>query len=361
MSQRILVIGAGVSGLTTARCLIDSGFEVIVLAAQSAELTPSIVAGALWEWPPAVCGHHTNTESLRHSKEWARSSYERFRKLASSEETGVRIVPTVFYSRYSVKDCDDEWKKMQEVISHVEQFEHSAGLIDRYGVNRELGFQDAYSYLAPIIHTSQYMGWLRRDLESRRCQFEERKLGGALTESEKELRAEFRASVILNCSGLGSIELAEDEMQPLRGALLRIRNDGSDFSRIDSAHCVAHDDTSEGQQMVYIIPRGKDHVLLGGIAESGEWDTDIDMESHPPVAGILRRCQSFMPALKEASLDDSDPIRVGLRPYRSQNVRLEQEPGYPVIHNYGHGGSGFSFSWECGEEVAALATAITGS
>ena len=113
--------------------------------------------------------------------------------------------------------------------------------------------------------------------------------------------------------------------------------------------------------MVYIIPRGKDHVLLGGIAESGEWDTDIDMESHPPVAGILRRCQSFMPALKEASLDDSDPIRVGLRPYRSQNVRLEQEPGYPVIHNYGHGGSGFSFSWGCGEEVAALATAITGS
>ena len=48
MGKHALVIGSGVSGLTTARCLIDSGFEVIVLAERNAELAPSVIAGALW-------------------------------------------------------------------------------------------------------------------------------------------------------------------------------------------------------------------------------------------------------------------------------------------------------------------------
>jgi D-amino-acid oxidase len=39
-------------------------------------------------------------------------------------------------------------------------------------------------------------------------------------------------------------------------------------------------------------------------------------------------------------------------------VRLEKEKlrdGRAVIHNYGHGGSGFTLSWGCAHEVAQLA------
>ncbi|MEH1945315.1 MAG: FAD-dependent oxidoreductase, partial [Nostoc sp.] len=52
----ILVIGAGVSGLTTAICLREAGFNVVIVADRFAPDLTSIVAGALWEWPPAVCG-----------------------------------------------------------------------------------------------------------------------------------------------------------------------------------------------------------------------------------------------------------------------------------------------------------------
>jgi D-amino-acid oxidase len=49
--------------------------------------------------------------------------------------------------------------------------------------------------------------------------------------------------------------------------------------------------------------------------------------------------------------------RVGLRPFRKSGVRLEKEKlrdGPTVIHNYGHGGSGFTLSWGCGLEVLRL-------
>jgi len=59
-----------------------------------------------------------------------------------------------------------------------------------------------------------------------------------------------------------------------------------------------------------------------------------------------------MPVLRNAEIDAAEPVRVGLRPMRKQNVRLDQEPGRCIIHNYGHGGSGVTFSWGCAFEVA---------
>ncbi len=50
--------------------------------------------------------------------------------------------------------------------------------------------------------------------------------------------------------------------------------------------------------------------------------------------------------------------RVGLRPFRKSGVRLERNElrdGRTVIHNYGHGGSGFTLSWGCAREVVNLA------
>jgi D-amino-acid oxidase len=66
---------------------------------------------------------------------------------------------------------------------------------------------------------------------------------------------------------------------------------------------------------------------------------------------MFNRCREFMPALENAELDAAEPVRVGLRPVRPRNVRLETEPGTHIVHNYGHGGSGVTFSWGCALEV----------
>lgn len=50
-------------------------------------------------------------------------------------------------------------------------------------------------------------------------------------------------------------------------------------------------------------------------------------------------------------------VTVCLRPFRPAGPRLEAERfgDKTVVHNYGHGGSGWSLSWGCADEAAALA------
>lgn len=50
-------------------------------------------------------------------------------------------------------------------------------------------------------------------------------------------------------------------------------------------------------------------------------------------------------------------VTVCLRPFRASGPRLEVERfgARTVVHNYGHGGSGWSLSWGCASEAAALA------
>jgi D-amino-acid oxidase len=81
----------------------------------------------------------------------------------------------------------------------------------------------------------------------------------------------------------------------------------------------------------------------------------IGMSDYEPIRAMLQRCIEFMPALKDIQIDDAEPVRVGLRPMRRQDVRLEQESGTRIVHNYGHGGSGVTFSWGCALEVVDLA------
>jgi glycine/D-amino acid oxidase-like deaminating enzyme len=59
----------------------------------------------------------------------------------------------------------------------------------------------------------------------------------------------------------------------------------------------------------------------------------------------------------EASWDRVIRTTVGLRPHRDQGFVLKAEKldEKPVIHNYGHGGSGMSLSWGTGQIAAELA------
>ena len=347
-----LVLGGGVSGLTSALCLRDRGIRVTIIADQLAPHVTSVVAGALWEWPPAVCGYHHDEVSLARSKEWCMTSYRRFEKLAEDSSTGVYLRSANFYFRNRVEEHVLHFAKMQEINENVPGFRRDVGLIGENGVNENIGLVDAYQHLAPMVDTDVYMAWLLGQIQASGIPIVRRKVTCDLRQFGHVLMEEFDADVIVNCTGLGSHEIAGEPMYPLRGAVIRLINDGRKMPRLTQAHCVSHDHVTSDKEIVFIVPRGEDRIVLGAIAEAHEWSTDIGLHNHEPIRQIYDRCIEFLPMLKDAEIDPVEPVRVGLRPFRQGNVRLEAVVGTNIVHNYGHGGAGVTFSWGCAFEVA---------
>ncbi len=120
----VLVIGAGVTGLTMALVLARRGWQVTVVAERFAPDIVSTVAGALWELPPSVCGRHHDEPLLAHAAAWAMSSYHAFCRLAANPRTGVAMRPAVFYFRHRVDDHPAELAKMRKLAEQVPGFVH---------------------------------------------------------------------------------------------------------------------------------------------------------------------------------------------------------------------------------------------
>jgi len=186
------------------------------------------------------------------------------------------------------------------------------------------------------------------------------RIEGDLAEREDEILAEFDADVIVNCTGLGAAELTGESVYPLRGALVYAHNDGTRMPRINSAHCMAYDESVGGQNMVFIVPRGANLLVLGGLVEPGEWNTELTLDNYPPIRQMLSRYQDFLPVLRDARLATNPTVRVGLRPARTSGVRLDHQPGTRIVHNVGHGSSGVTLSWGCAKEVTRLVGVVGG-
>lgn len=165
---------------------------------------------------------------------------------------------------------------------------------------------------------------------------------------------------IVNCSGLGSIELAGDQgMFPARGILLKVKNDGSLFPKIE--FCVEGQRTSfgydeSGQEIVgrpYLIPRGEDSLMCGSFYQPNRWDHSASI-SAPYVQSMIRQCKDLCPCLN--SLRDSDfQVTIGIRPARKPGLRLEQDPIEPCIfHNYGHYRWGMTLNWGSARDIVYL-------
>jgi D-amino-acid oxidase len=372
-TKSILVIGAGVSGLTTALCLKEEGFNVKLVADKFAPQITSVVAGALWEWPPAVCGGEHDVTVMDRSKKWCISSYQKFLELEVDKETGVFLHPVVFYFKQpinvnlaieeyppgKVDSSSMDHSKMLETQAVVKDFLHDPNLIVKNGVNPSLNLKDAYTYLAPMIDTDTYIPWLYRQVQKAGISIFSKKISGLLKDLEAELLREFDVDLIINCTGLGSLEITNDSLlSPHRGALIRAINDGSSIPKITTAHCMTFDQYLGNQNMIFIVPRGTDRLLIGGLVEHNEWSTDINLENYSFIQDMFDRCVEFLPILKDIKLDNDEPVRVGLRPYRKHSVHLEHEPGTNIIHNYGHGGSGVTYSWGCAHEVVSLVSSM---
>ncbi|KAJ2995369.1 hypothetical protein NUW58_g1288 [Xylaria curta] len=364
-SPHILVIGGGVTGLVSSWVLLDRGYRVTILSkawASDEERLTSQIAGALWEFPPAVCGQHTDAISLAHSKKWCMTAYHIWDAIASipalSQESGVRMMPSDFFFLDNIDKDAHERSKMAEIMaSGVRGFYRGSDIIEDRGIDPSYGARDAYELMAPVIDTDKAMHWLTSLVKSKGANFVTETIEDDLLNIEDSLRARFNADVIVNCAGLQSYTLADDKtVYPIRGGLIRVINDGTDFPKVNAALTITADAAHSSNEIVFLVPRNDNILLIGGITEAHKWDLDLTLDS-PIIRRMRERCESFLPGLKDARLDQDYPLSQGLRPFRGSNVRVERElrrRGSRVVHSYGHGGAGWSLSFGCAQDVAGL-------
>ena len=150
---------------------------------------------------------------------------------------------------------------------------------------------------------------------------------------------EDRFDLVINCSGIGARELVPDPaMEPHRGQVAIV-------GKLDLPYAVVCDDPP----LMYAIPRSHDCVL-GGTNEV----SDNRAPDSSATKSIIQECQRALGFSAPTLLAE----RVGLRPGRKTGVRLAAEKlrdGRAVIHNYGHGGAGFTLSWGCAQNALELA------
>jgi len=307
----VLVIGAGVCGLTTGICLAEAGLSVTIRTAVPPERTTSVAAGAVWG--PVRVGPPDRV------LDWGRAGLDVLSKLAAEPGTGVRMASGKEVSRAPLEPY--YWTRLLPGLRLCETSE----LPD--------GFTHGWHYTTPLANMPVYLDYLRaRFIQAGGT------LGVAAAGSLSELAG--LAPVVVNCSGIGARDLVPDPaMVPVRGQVVIAANPGIEEFFIDR--------DEEEPWIVYMFPHG-DTVLLGGTNEEGAWDEE-------PKAFIAERivaqCSAIDPRLRGAEILGH---RVGLRPYRPE-VRLESEPfGRSVLwHNYGHGGAGISLSWGCAADITA--------
>ncbi|KAG0168692.1 hypothetical protein DFQ28_000848 [Apophysomyces sp. BC1034] len=364
-----LIVGGGVTGLTSAWVLLERGYRVTVIskeyASEEVRIT-SQIAGALWEWPPAVCGRHTDPISIIKSKRWCMVAYNKLEQMANdretSEKTGVKMRLANFFFRKPVNEDSYQLAKMNEIKENLRGFRHDAAIIEELGVSKEYGVVDVYQHLAPVIDTDKYMYWLIDHVRKLGASVLTREIHGDLFTQEDSLLRQYGADVLLNCTGLSGKELANDDtVYPLRGSLVRVINDGTKFPRINQAMALSLDGREGESDLIFIVPRNDNTLILGGMTEPNQWDLGVNLENYKPIRDMYERNIKFFPPLAKGEIDPKFPVANGLRPFRKQNVRVEREDRLhegtkksKLVHSYGQGGAGFTLSFGCAEDLADI-------
>lgn len=308
-----VVVGSGISGLTTAISLLEAGHDVRLVAAEGAMSTTSAVAAAVW-FP-------THVAPWERVSGWGAHTFGVLADQAASHVPGVVMRESL--SLYRESPGEPPWTAAVGNVRPARADELPAG------------YPHGLRYAVPLAEMPRYLPWLEARV---------RTLGGQMTRRQLRSLEEVGddADVVINCAGLGAGELVGDpSMYPVRGQVVRVSNPGLTMSVRDEEHPGGR---------AYVHPR-TDDCILGGTLDEGQWDTAVDSAVG---AAILARCADLVPALRDAHVIEQV---VGLRPGRP-TVRLEEggrlRSGARVVHNYGHGGSGITLCWGCAGEVTAL-------
>ncbi|HZR06869.1 MAG TPA: FAD-dependent oxidoreductase [Candidatus Udaeobacter sp.] len=337
MQHQVAIVGAGVSGLTCGIAFAERGHRTTIFAKKIGQQTTSGAAAALW-FPYDV-------EPADKVIPWALETCRTLIDLARGPDSGVSLIELRQFSRTG-KIAIPDWatslgaRRLSAVATALRRRADGSRGKRLETARRRQHFKSGFSLRVPLMDTTIYLDHLvNRFL----------KADGQITENvrfEKLEHVNPKFDLVINCAGIGARELVQDaDLEPHRGQVAIV-------PRIeDLPYAVVCDDTP----LMYAIPRTNDCVFGG----TNELSDNLAVDD-ATTTRIVAECARTLGIEKPNVLVE----RVGLRPFRKAGVRVERaglSDGRTVIHNYGHGGAGFTLSWGCAAEVFRLATTVLDS
>ena len=308
MERQVAIVGAGVSGLTCGVLFAERGYRTAIFAEETGQQTTSGAAAALW-FP-------YDAEPAEKVLSWALQTYKVLVDLTKDLHSGVSMIELRQFSRTGEIQIPDWAIPLGASVTPT-----------------VTTFKSGFTLNVPLMDTTIYLEYLANRFI---------KAGGEIHGDVKFEKLEDVGpafDLVINCAGIGARELVQDiDLEPHRGQVAIV-------PKIDNLCCAI---VCDDPPLMYAIPRTNDCVCGGTNEVSDNLDADPTTTAH-----ILDECSRVLKIENPPVLAE----RVGLRPFRKPGVRLECDrlrDGRTVIHNYGHGGSGFTLSWGCAEEVFAL-------
>ncbi|MTI88726.1 MAG: FAD-binding oxidoreductase [Balneolaceae bacterium] len=359
---KLMVIGAGISGLSTAIILQELGFQVEIISKHhpfKSDMDPAFAS----LFPSAsVIPHSVYSPSATNL---FKESQRRFKYLYQSGFPGIGI--NRHFELYTTPKPLPAYADLMENFSPWEKL-HS-------------GWHPAHPKYG--IHT----GW------SFNCYFADWKIyfpalfnyfkeaGGILTIKEltPKTLSQLQTDILINCSELGALQLFNDPKRLVyQGHLIKVFD--APLLIDPNGHRVSYNFTPPRERYqnkhgnaldVYCYPR-TDGWILGGSRYKGIVDRELTFKGEMPSPPTVHLNGTDFPAQIMSMNDEiiqssfgitlsEFPQKKGLVGYRyvrdEQNgLRLESEikDSKLIIHNYGHGGAGVTLSWGCAQKVAKL-------
>jgi D-amino-acid oxidase len=330
MQQRVAIIGAGVSGLTSGVILAEAGYRSAIFAEETGQRTTSAAAAALW--------YPYDAEPADKVIAWALQTYEMVSALSRQPNTGVSMIELRTYSRAGEIQIPEWAGALGAAPLFVASDSPDSGptAVTTEPSDHRFSFAGGFALKVPLTDTTIYLDYLADRF---------RAAGGEIQPPCRLANVEDISSdfgLVVNCAGIGARELVDDrDLEAHRGQVVIV-------PKMDMSYAVVCDDPP----LMYAIPRTNDCVFGGTnhVSDSLAPDRAATMR-------IRRECSRTLNIAEPKIIAE----RVGLRPFRKSGVRLAADrlrDGRALIHNYGHGGSGFTLSWGCAADVLWLARKI---
>jgi D-amino-acid oxidase len=327
MPNSIAIIGAGVSGLTCGVVFAERGHHATIFAEETGQQTTSAAAAAIW--------YPYDAEPADKVIAWALQTYNVFVNLSREPGTGVSMIELRNFSRTGEIEIP-AWAYSLGARPLVMSSEYASPARTETSLTvNPAAFTSGFVMHVPLIDTTIYLDYLAQRFRVGGGEIH----GNVHFDKLEDVDQQF--DLVINCAGIGARTLVNDaDLEPHRGQVAII-------PKLDLPYALVCDDAP----LTYAIPRTNDCVF-GGTNELSD-DRTIDSLS---TKRIVTECSRTLGIEEPRVLRE----RVGLRPFRKSGVRVEPDclpDGRVVIHNYGHGGAGFTLSWGCAGDVSAFAQA----